>query len=250
MLATYLSPLADHLWQSTIFAIAAGLLAFALRKNRARTRYWIWLIASMKFFVPFSLLISLGNQLNSQTGQAVYFAPATGVLIDQVAQPFGSNQLATVPIRVPQPRPGRFSDWLPAVVFALWMCGSGMLILRWFKKWWTVRTAARQATPLSQGREFDLLADFAQTFGERKRIAIVPSTAAIEPSVFGIFNAILVWPGRLSDRLDTHEVQAILLHELSHVRHRDNLTATLHMLVQTIFWFHPLVWWLGVRLVD
>jgi len=152
MLATYLSPLADHLWQSTIFAIAAGLLAFALRKNRARTRYWIWLIASMKFFVPFSLLISLGNQLNSQTGQAVYFAPATGVLIDQVAQPFGSNQLATVPIRVPQPRPGRFSDWLPAVVFALWMCGSGMLILRWFKKWWTVRTARTASDAVIAGK--------------------------------------------------------------------------------------------------
>src|SRR5262249_37616896 len=38
--------------------------------------------------------------------------------------------------------------------------------------------------------------------------------------------------------------------ELSHIRHRDNLMATLHMLVETVFWFHPLVWWLSNRLVD
>ena len=46
------------------------------------------------------------------------------------------------------------------------------------------------------------------------------------------------------------QLEAILAHELCHVRRRDNLTAAIHMLVQAIFWFHPLVWWLGVRLVD
>ena len=48
-----------------------------------------------------------------------------------------------------------------------------------------------------------------------------------------------------------HEhLEAILAHELAHVRRRDNLAAALHMLVETIFWFHPLVWWLGARLVE
>jgi uncharacterized protein (TIGR03435 family) len=40
------------------------------------------------------------------------------------------------------------------------------------------------------------------------------------------------------------------LHELSHVRRRDNLTAALHMMVTALFWFHPLIWWIGLRLVD
>src|SRR5207248_85927 len=39
-------------------------------------------------------------------------------------------------------------------------------------------------------------------------------------------------------------------HELRHVHRRDNLTATIHMLVETLFWFHPAVWWIRTRLVD
>ncbi len=53
---TTLAPaVGNHLWQSTLFAVAAGLLTLALRKNHARARYWLWLAASLKFLVPFSL---------------------------------------------------------------------------------------------------------------------------------------------------------------------------------------------------
>jgi bla regulator protein blaR1 len=48
-----LLPLANHLWQSTLFATVAGLLTLALRKNRAQTRYCLWLAASVKFLIPF-----------------------------------------------------------------------------------------------------------------------------------------------------------------------------------------------------
>ena len=52
----------NHLWQSTLFVALAGLLSFAFRKNRAQVRYWLWFSASFKFFVPFSMLMSLGNR--------------------------------------------------------------------------------------------------------------------------------------------------------------------------------------------
>ena len=48
----------NRLWQSTWYAIAAGLLTLTLRKNRAQVRYWIWFSASVKFLVPFAVLIS------------------------------------------------------------------------------------------------------------------------------------------------------------------------------------------------
>src|SRR5262249_25937903 len=41
-----------------------------------------------------------------------------------------------------------------------------------------------------------------------------------------------------------------IAHELCHVRRRDNLLAAIHMLVEAVFWFHPLVWWIGKRLVE
>ena len=54
----------------------------------------------------------------------------------------------------------------------------------------------------------------------------------------------------LEECLTLPQLEAVLAHELCHVRRRDNLTAAFHMLVEAVFWFHPLVWWVGARLVE
>jgi bla regulator protein BlaR1 len=66
--------LLNHLWQSTAVALLAWPIAIVMRKNRARIRYWVWLAASLKFLVPFSLLISAGG-------------PIDVLVIDRVEQP-------------------------------------------------------------------------------------------------------------------------------------------------------------------
>jgi uncharacterized protein (TIGR03435 family) len=58
---------------------------------------------------------------------------------------------------------------------------------------------------------------------------------------------VLLLPDGICERLTSEQLQTILTHELSHVRRRDNLTASIHMLVEALFWFHPLVWWIGRR---
>src|SRR5678815_3368799 len=45
-------------------------------------------------------------------------------------------------------------------------------------------------------------------------------------------------------------IEAILAHEVAHVHRRDNLAAMVHMAVEALCWFHPLVWWIGARLID
>jgi uncharacterized protein (TIGR03435 family) len=46
------------------------------------------------------------------------------------------------------------------------------------------------------------------------------------------------------------QLRAVIAHELCHVRHRDNPIAAVHMFVETVFWFHPLVWWIGRRMIE
>jgi uncharacterized protein (TIGR03435 family) len=79
---------------------------------------------------------------------------------------------------------------------------------------------------------------------------VLSSASIFEPGVFGIFRPVLLLPAGIGDRLAPAELQAILGHELCHVRRRDNLWAVIHMIVEAVFWFHPLVWWLGGRLID
>jgi bla regulator protein BlaR1 len=81
-------------------------------------------------------------------------------------------------------------------------------------------------------------------------LRLVSSTAKLEPGVFGIFRPALWLPAGIADRLNDAELEAVLAHELCHARRRDNLTAAVHMAVEAIFWFHPLVWWLGARLTE
>src|SRR5262245_33519482 len=82
--------LADHLWQSTVFAAGIAIATVALRRNPARVRYWLWLAASLKFLFPFSLLVSIGRRVEfpaaahplpvNTVGQiSTYFFPAQEV---------------------------------------------------------------------------------------------------------------------------------------------------------------------------
>jgi TonB family protein len=57
-------------------------------------------------------------------------------------------------------------------------------------------------------------------------------------------------PNGIAEHLSRAQLDAVVAHELSHWRRRDNLTAAVHMLVEAVLWFHPLVWWIGARLIE
>src|SRR5437016_5575415 len=86
----YLSALANHLWQSTLFAGVAGLLALVLKRNHACTRCWLWTAASLKFLVPFALLISAGSHIQWRTASPISQTGAVSV-IAEIGVPFASE---------------------------------------------------------------------------------------------------------------------------------------------------------------
>jgi uncharacterized protein (TIGR03435 family) len=243
--------MANHLWQSTLFAAATAILTLALRKNPARLRYRLWLIASLKFLIPFSLLISLSSHL-IKPHVAVTVQSDVYSAVEEVSLPFA--QTAAMPAVVP---PSRLTikpaGWVPSWhegLAAVWMCGFVATIGLWGWRWRQASACLRCARPMPQGREVDALRKLQQTRGSHKPLAILLSPGPGEPGVFGIFRPVLVWPTGISEHLQDNHVEAILAHEVAHVRRRDNLTAVMHMLVEAIFWFHPLVWWLGARLTE
>src|SRR5215831_850008 len=87
MIPADLSPMANHLWQSTLFAAAAWLLTLVLRKNHAGVRYRLWLASSVKFLIPFSLLVSAGSHFAWRTSPAMGPPPVFRA-VKQISQPF------------------------------------------------------------------------------------------------------------------------------------------------------------------
>jgi bla regulator protein blaR1 len=223
--------LTNHLWQTTVFAAAAGLLTLAFRKNRAQVRFCLWLSASLKFLVPFSLLISLGTRVwdalpgaRSSTQLAVGTVSQTVV---QITQPFSENFVHVTAVR-------HTTNWIPFAIFATWFAGFIYVLLMRLHGWLVIRAAMRASKPM------DVAAS----------ISVQTAPGVIEPGVVGFVRPVLVLPEGIAHELTAAQMDAVIAHEQAHIRRRDNLTSALHMIVEAIFWFHPAVWWIGAKLVE
>src|ERR1051325_6849272 len=214
---TYFSSLSNHLWQSTIFAAGVLALAFLLRNNRPRVRYALWHTASIKFLIPFALFVGIGERIMWRSTPV--WTPAAASTMEQVSQPFTPKLTWAMVAKPPAPRPALAVP----IALAIWVSGSAIILGCWTVRWFRIRKAVKESTAL----EIDA------------RIPVRASRTRLEPGVFGILRPVLLLPEGLADRVSPAQFQAILAHELCHVRRRDNLTAALHMLVQATFWFHP-----------
>ncbi len=238
----------DHLWQSTAFFGAAVLLTFVFRKTHARARHWVLTAASAKFLVPFAALARLGDVVGSWIAPA---APPTNVpmAVGQIARPFTLREQWEPAMVVTSS--AQAISWLQGAFLAVWLVVFLVIIVRWLRRWYYVRSIVRAAVPLEQGREADALRRL-QADGRLKvpGIRLVCSEAKLEPGLFGIFHPVLWVPAGIADRLSEMELEAVLAHELFHARHRDNLAAAIQSLVEAVYWFHPVVWWLGRRMLE
>jgi TonB family protein len=213
----------NHLWQSTMVAAAIAALAALLREDGAHARYWLWWAASVKFLVPFSLLTALGGALRD----------AGAARLELVDWPSTLSVLA-------EPMP-EAADWaaLRIVLIALWAAGLTAVVGMWIARASNVRALLRASVPYAG----DLPPAFA-------RLEARTSQALLEPALVGLVRPVLLLPRGIAEHLTPTQLNAVLEHELSHWRRRDNVTAAVHMVVEALFWFYPLVWWIGARLVE
>ena len=221
--------LANHLWQSTVFAALCAVAALALRKNRAAVRHGIWLAASVKFLIPFSLLITAGSELGWRAVPAGVPARVPMAAV-QLSQPFSEGQLVAYSTLQGSPA----HSIAPKATVVAWASGSLALLCFWFVRWRRIRAMVHSSAALPLATS----------------IPVKSAGTVMEPGVFGVIRPVLLLPSGITERLTSGQLSAILAHELCHARRRDNLTAALHMAVEAAFWFHPLVWWIGARLVD
>ena len=218
----------DHLWQSTVFAAAVGLLTLALRKHRARVRHGLWLAASIKFLIPLAVLIGLGNRIPWHRVPPSDLSAMVVAMSEPFTMPLGSAPtFAATPV-APAANP------LPAILTTVWAVGFLGIACSWWVRWRRIAAAVRAGSPVPL----------------ELPIPAVASQSLVEPGVFGVAHPVLLLPASLFVRLTPGQLNAVIAHELYHVRRRDNLVAAFHMFVETVFWFHPMVWWIGRRMVE
>ena len=212
----------DHLIFSTLAAVVGVAAVFALRRRgSAALRHAILLVAILQFALPATWWMGAGKRMARFAPRPAMALPVIGLLHPGIA----SLPLAPVK-RV-------FS--VGTISELLWAAGA-MVCLGGF-----VRRMSRGVAVVREATEVE-----SQICGEVE-VVIAPANCA--PGVRGILKPVLILPDGLSTELSQAELAAVVAHELAHVRRHYNLTAALAHLVVSIFWFHPLVWWMEWRML-
>ena len=236
--APQLAGIANHLWQSSLFACAISLVALALRNHRARFRHILWLCASLKFLVPFAALIAIGSYLPKPE---VHGIPVPVRSVAAIGRPFrqpSAEAVFSLPLSPALPLAAPIENGAPTAIFLLWLVGFLSVATYAAIRWRNLLGAAGRARHESSFP------------GMPPEVPVLISHEAVEPGVFGILRPTLILPADVVDSLSRAQLDAVIAHELSHIHRRDNLWWALHMAVEALFWFHPLVWWLGARILE
>jgi beta-lactamase regulating signal transducer with metallopeptidase domain len=222
-----IAALVNHLWQSTLFCGGAWLITLALRANSASLRHWIWLLASLKFLVPFSLLFYVGSYIGLPVARAVDTQP---LMLGDALQSVSLLVSPTGALRASGSGAGSIAL---LVLTAAWLGGVLLVGTRWLRAWRAADSLVRAARPAPGA-----LADARIT------------DADIEPAVARVFHPVVLLPAALLERLTQPEIDAVLAHEQEHIARHDNLKDSIHRVVEMLFWFHPAVWWIGRQMIE
>jgi beta-lactamase regulating signal transducer with metallopeptidase domain len=199
-----------------LFASIVGLAAWALTSIRgasATTKYWIWVATSLNFILP------LGAIVDRLWGSQLLWAAPLG-LIGDLAYNVSAGPAAVV-------------------LAAVWLLGALAMLVRLAARIRAERREARLAAGL--GRNDARPSFFAHGIAVR-----IGGRQA--PAVDGILRPYISLPAGIDRVLSRDELDAVLTHEVTHARRRDNLIRLLHELGGCALWFHPLVWIAGARL--
>ena len=226
---------ANHLWQSTILGFVIALFVLAFRQNRAQVRYWLWFTASAKFLVPFTLLISLGTHLH-YASTTPPLAMVRLVRASSTALTLSEPFIQSTPMQSPKPSTAMSRR---DAILGIWLAGLIVVILSRVRAWLQIRKVLRASSALEIAGVH---------LPPHTRLRVAPGLW--EPGVVGYFRPTVLLPQGIMERLTSDQLQSVLAHEFCHIRQRDNLKSAFHMVVEAVFWFHPLVWYIGARLVD
>jgi beta-lactamase regulating signal transducer with metallopeptidase domain len=229
------------------------------------TRYLVWLIALFKFALPSALIFLLAAQAGvdlSSFSLQRHQSESSTLNVSPLLSPV-SSPVAPAPTRAAKPpasEPGRFGavsaeasleagGRLYGALTCVWLAGCALLGLSWLRKSRGLSAALRRGTYLTSGREAEALRSVRAWFGMQREVKLVVTSAVSEPGVWGIWRPVVLLPEGVAERLDDDELEAVFMHELSHVERWDNLAGVFQRALCCLFWFHPVVWLIGRRLL-
>ena len=133
------------------------------------------------------------------------------------------------------------------LVVALWCVGLGLFSLRFAWGLYSVYSLKNKATTLYSDFLQEKMQVFAAILGIRRTVRLLESSAVKAPLTFGHLKPIILVPLGWVNQLSPAEAEAALAHELAHIARQDWLYNVLQALIETLFYYHPAIWWLSAQ---
>jgi beta-lactamase regulating signal transducer with metallopeptidase domain len=261
--------LAHFLWQGC--AIAAGFAAvdWLLRKHSANARYVCGLTALllMAACLPATLFLlparsggtsaAVVNRPLDNTRQSVDLSAAASAIaakrsatdsntaLDRI-QPT-SAAIDQIPARRPMGFVNAWMAWLSPYATGIYFIGLAVMLGRLCLGLWGGRRLRWAAIPEIDPIIMQILAEQAHRLQLRITPPLAWSARITVPIVVGVLRPMILLPATLATGLSADQLQAVLLHELAHVRRYDLVANVLQRTIEALLFFHPAVWWLSRR---
>jgi uncharacterized protein (TIGR03435 family) len=228
--------LIHFLWQGVmIVALYAVVRRWMAHASRPNTRYILACVA---------LAVMLGAPMVTWILTAPMDAVAVSTyLIDRV--PFAASTTATVPVTLPETvsreQSARFLPW----VVAAWLAGAMAFWIRLIAGWMAAArirsTQVRQAPPEWQ----QTLNRLKARVGVTRPVRLLISALVQTPAVVGWLKPVVLVPIGALTGLPSEQVEALLIHELAHIRRYDYLVNIFQSVAEALLFYHPAVWWVS-----
>lgn len=226
--------LVHSLWQGLVVVLLAKFALHYIPANRPNARYAVAL-SGLALIVAGGIVTASLLLPEQHDGSAVpsYFAFTAGAPTPEAPAPAAFIQEAARLIESGMP-----------LILTLWMAGVLLLSLRLALGWTYITRLRMTASPVADAWR-SLLEDLKKQLGLTAEITLAESNRLTTPAVIGIFKPVILVPVGMLTGLSQQQVEAVLLHELSHIRRHDFLINTLQSLVEILYFFNPFVWMLS-----
>lgn len=222
--------LIHFVWEGLLVALVLAVGLFVARRKSANVRYGMACVALV-------LLATLPV--------ATFFAtqPAEPTAIERQTAHGTQRVLELPPAARVRPIDIAVQPYLPGLVVG-WALGASLLALRLLGAFAQIQRLRRKGKPATA--EWEALFQEAMVrIGVWRRVKLLSSDRVQVPCAFGIFRAVVILPTEMLTRLPADYIQALMLHELAHVRRHDYLVNLLQSLLETLLFYHPAVWWVS-----
>ncbi len=229
-------------WQLLAVATILKVLFFFF-KNSAIKKYWLG-FASLLFQVFVSIITFLivfeENSVSSITQTNLTFDKITQTNLS-VSSSFTSSSSIWVDFEV------LFSENLNLLVTA-WMIGMLFLSVRLMGGYFYTEQLRWKYTKTIQGDTLVLFNQLLEKVKIKKGINLLESSLATSPMTIGFLQPVILLPIGLITGLSNKELEAVLAHELAHIKRHDYLVNIIQSLVEILFFFHPVTWWISANI--